>query len=75
MSSIADRSEPRIAIELDAIVHPERGRTWACTIRDFCGSEGVDDNPVHPSCGSICLCIPLERAIPQKKSQLINQND
>ena len=38
MSSIADRSEPRIAIELDAIVHPERGRTWACTIRDFCGS-------------------------------------
>ena len=38
MSSIADRSEPRIDIELDAIVHPERGRTWACTIRDFCSS-------------------------------------
>lgn len=38
MNSIADRSEPRIAITLDAILHPERGRTWACTIRDFCES-------------------------------------
>jgi diguanylate cyclase (GGDEF)-like protein len=27
-------------VELDAIVHPERGRTWSCTIRDFC-SEGM----------------------------------
>ncbi|HSG91147.1 MAG TPA: DUF1631 family protein [Pseudomonadales bacterium] len=38
MTSIADRRETRVAIELDAIVHPDKGRTWACCIRDFCES-------------------------------------
>lgn len=30
------RREPRLQVMLDAIVHPERGRTWPCTIHDVC---------------------------------------
>ncbi len=30
------RSEPRHEVLLDAILHPESGRTWPCTIVDFC---------------------------------------
>ncbi len=36
MSGIERRSEPRLEVLLDAIVHPEKGRTWPCTIVDFC---------------------------------------
>ena len=56
MNSITDRREPRIAIALDAILHPERGRTWACSIRDFCESgmllqaaEGSRRRSLHDS--------------------------
>lgn len=30
------RSSPRYAISLDALVHPARGRSWLCSIKDFC---------------------------------------
>ncbi|MFT6434940.1 MAG: diguanylate cyclase (GGDEF)-like protein [Candidatus Azotimanducaceae bacterium] len=30
------RQNPRYAIELNALVHPQVGRSWLCTIRDFC---------------------------------------
>lgn len=30
------RLNPRYAIELNALVHPQVGRSWLCTIRDFC---------------------------------------
>jgi hypothetical protein len=30
------RADPRQAVTLKALVHPERGRSWLCTIRDFC---------------------------------------
>ncbi len=30
------RRSPRYALSLDALVHPERGRSWLCSIRDFC---------------------------------------
>ncbi len=30
------RRAPRYAISLDALVHPEKGRSWLCTIKDFC---------------------------------------
>lgn len=30
------RQNPRYAIELNALVHPHVGRSWLCTIRDFC---------------------------------------
>lgn len=36
MSVIERRSEPRQEVLLDAILHPEHGRTWPCTIVDFC---------------------------------------
>ena len=35
MSSAADRREPRIAIELDALVQANQGLPWACAVRDF----------------------------------------
>ena len=40
MRSVDRRRTIRLPVELDAIVHPERGRTWSCTIRDFC-AEGM----------------------------------
>ena len=36
MNGTERRSEPRLQIMLDAILHPEHGRTWPCTIHDFC---------------------------------------
>ena len=30
------RQNARFAIELNALVHPQNGRSWLCTIRDFC---------------------------------------
>ena len=30
------RSSPRYAISLDGLVHPARGRSWLCSIKDFC---------------------------------------
>ncbi|MCC5888739.1 MAG: DUF1631 family protein [Gammaproteobacteria bacterium] len=30
------RSEARLQVMLDAILHPESGRTWPCSIHDFC---------------------------------------
>ncbi len=30
------RRSPRYAIKLNALVHPNVGRSWLCTIRDFC---------------------------------------
>lgn len=32
------RRSPRYAIQLNALVHPNAGRSWLCTIRDFCDS-------------------------------------
>lgn len=34
------RQNPRHAIELNALIHPQVGRSWLCTIRDFC-SDGM----------------------------------
>ncbi len=34
------RKYPRQPISLSALVHPEKGRSWLCTIRDFC-QEGM----------------------------------
>ena len=31
------RRSPRYAISLNALVHPSVGRSWLCSIRDFCG--------------------------------------
>lgn len=36
MKGVERRSEPRLQVMLDAILHPESGRTWPCTIHDFC---------------------------------------
>ncbi len=48
MNGADRRSEPRLQVMLDAILHPESGRTWPCTIHDFCvggmllmGEEGA----------------------------------
>ncbi len=30
------RSNPRQLISIGALVHPQQGRSWLCTIRDFC---------------------------------------
>ena len=30
------RSSPRYAISLEALVHPQEGRSWLCSIKDFC---------------------------------------
>ncbi|MCZ6890843.1 MAG: DUF1631 family protein [Gammaproteobacteria bacterium] len=30
------RLEPRQLVELNALLHPDHGRSWLCTIRDFC---------------------------------------
>ena len=30
------RKSPRYAITLNALVHPQSGRSWLCTIKDFC---------------------------------------
>jgi len=35
VNAIQRRNDHRQPIMLDAIVHPERGRTWPCNIRDF----------------------------------------
>ena len=52
------RADPRQAITLKALVHPDHGRSWLCTIRDFCRggmllvSEGVgslEASGSHPS--------------------------
>ena len=34
------RKFTRQPVHLSALVHPERGRSWLCTIRDFC-AEGI----------------------------------
>jgi hypothetical protein len=44
------RSEPRQAIALHALVHPRRGRSWMCTIRDFCrGGMLLMSEPGQPT--------------------------
>lgn len=32
------RRSPRYPISLNALVHPNEGRSWLCSIQDFCGS-------------------------------------
>ncbi|MBD3646651.1 MAG: PilZ domain-containing protein, partial [Pseudomonadales bacterium] len=32
------RRSPRYSVSLDALVHPRAGRSWLCSIRDFCDS-------------------------------------
>ena len=51
------RAEPRQAITLKALVHPEQGRSWLCTIKDFCrggmllaseGPRSFEASGTHP---------------------------
>ena len=30
------RRSPRYALDLNALVHPNEGRSWLCSIQDFC---------------------------------------
>lgn len=39
-SAVNRRKYPRQPISLSALVHPSQGRSWLCTIRDFC-QEGM----------------------------------
>lgn len=39
-ASVNRRKYPRQPISLSALVHPNEGRSWLCTIRDFC-QEGM----------------------------------
>ena len=39
-ASVNRRKHPRQPISLSALVHPNEGRSWLCTIRDFC-QEGM----------------------------------
>ncbi|MDA1301221.1 MAG: DUF1631 family protein [Proteobacteria bacterium] len=36
-SDIDKRKSTRYAVKLNALVHPNVGRSWLCTIQDFCG--------------------------------------
>ncbi len=31
------RQNPRYAVSVNALVHPNEGRSWLCSIQDFCG--------------------------------------
>ena len=39
-ANVNRRKYPRQPISLSALVHPNEGRSWLCTIRDFC-QEGM----------------------------------
>ncbi len=39
-AAVNRRKYPRQPISLSALVHPDQGRSWLCTIRDFC-QEGM----------------------------------
>ena len=38
MNSTDKRSSPRYAVSLNALVHPNEGRSWLCTVKDYCES-------------------------------------
>ncbi|MEO2175916.1 MAG: DUF1631 family protein [bacterium] len=52
------RQNQRYAIDLDALVHPSEGRSWMCSIRDFCAgglllvepdsARAANSPPVNP---------------------------